>query len=176
MGVDEVIKRVDEALQSNNELVQGVMKKSILVRGSIIEMSIHLEAILNEILLQYYDPKNHDNFKKDFLFKTLSLSQKKDIINTILKNEQLKEKLDISSDFGSNFNEFIRIRNIYAHYPEDVFNDEGSIEVAHNEFESIKELNRKFYEIIQKLFADLNKISIFVAEEAIKHGLEKNKN
>lgn len=174
LDVKSLIKKVDETLQSNNEAVQNVMKKSILVRGSIIEVSIDLESVINEILLQYYNPRDHDNFKRDLLFKTLSLSQKKDIINIIIKNEKLKEKLNISSEFGKNFEEFVKIRNIYAHCPEDVFNEGGSIEITHNEFKSIKELNQNFFDLIQKLFVEFHKISVFVAEEVIKDELAKS--
>ena len=175
LNVEKIIEEVQKNLQSNNESVQEVMKNSIKVRGSIIEASIHLEGILNEIILQYYNPRDHNNFKRDFLFKTLSLSQKKDIINTIIKNENLKERLSISKDFGKGLEEFVKIRNIYAHYPEDVFDKSGHIEISHKEFKSIPELTKVFFDLVQELFKELHKISIFVAEEVIKYELGKNK-
>ena len=121
IDMNSLKEKVDETLQKNTESVQKVMKDTILARGSIIETAIHMENILNEIFLQYYDPIEFDNFKDDFLFKTLGFSQKKDILNRIIKRENLKEKDIVSNKFGANFNEIIEIRNIYAHYPEDVF-------------------------------------------------------
>jgi len=111
--------------------------------------------------------ESFDNFKKDFLFQTLSFSQKKDILNSIIKREELKSKEIVSKDFGPKFNDLIDIRNIYAHYPEDVFNDSFYIETSHKQFKSMKELNQKFFNLAISLFKDLEKITNHIANTKI---------
>jgi len=167
IDMNSLKEKVDETLQKNTESVQKVMKDTILARGSIIETAIHMENILNEIFLQYYDPIEFDNFKDDFLFKTLGFSQKKDILNRIIKRENLKEKDIVSNKFGANFNEIIEIRNIYAHYPEDVFNDAFYIETSHNQFKSMKELNEKFNSLIKSVFEELTKITTYIVTQKL---------
>jgi hypothetical protein len=169
MGLKDLKERVDKKLESKTESVKKVIIDSSLSRGSIIETSIHLENILNEIINTYYDPLDQDIFRKDFLFKTLGFSQKKDIINSIIKRENLKEKNLVSKEFGKKFNDLIEIRNIYAHYPEDVFNESSYIETSHQIFKSMKELNQTFFELARSLQEDLTKITIYVAENFMKN-------
>jgi hypothetical protein len=174
IDIGDIKKSVDKRLESKKETVQKIMKDSILVRGSIIETSIHIENVLNEIFLQYYDPLDFNHFKKDFLFKTLGFSQKKDILNKIIKRENLKEKNIVSEKFVKNFGDLIEIRNIYAHYPEDVFNNSFYIETSHNQFKSMKELNQKFMDLAQSLFDELTKITNHVAKNKIKDEKKNN--
>ncbi len=160
INIEELQKKVLQNLKLED--IKDIINRFSESRGKIIELSIHIENDINQILLLYYSPKNRDYFIKDFLFKTLGFSQKKDIINKIVKKEELRNKNIVSKFFKQNFQDLIEIRNIFAHYPEDVFNNSFYIETSHKKFESMEELVKKFIEISRNMHDELIKITNYV--------------
>ena len=111
---DQEIFKLQKAVEEEVKKLPGFFeneKKVIQARGSIIELSTLIEVVFNEIILLTNEKDNLAKWK----FKT-----KAKFIEDVMREIDPEEEY-FTRDFLTKFEEFVDLRNIFAHVPTEKF-------------------------------------------------------
>lgn len=109
-AIDEVQKVVTEEVKKLPNFNENEIK-IIQARGGIIELSTLIESVFNEIILL---TNEKDNLPK-WRFKT-----KAKFIEDVMREIDLEEEY-FTKEFLAKFEDYVDLRNIFAHVPTDKF-------------------------------------------------------
>lgn len=140
-SIEELKQIVGEEAHKIPNLTKRV-QDMILVRGTIIDMTINIEKIYNEIILLTENPEKI----KDFF------QRKTDFIKEIMQNLDPNKK-NFEDNLFDKMDKIVTIRNLYAHVPSEIFGEELKFDGGDNYYnkksmdfkgKSIKEINTEF--------------------------------
>ena len=114
--VEEVNKVIREEVRSLPSFEVNE-KKIIQVRGSILESAIRVEAVFNEIIKLSNKPEKIDE----------PFRSKAKFIENLIKEIVPKNK-DFNKNFFDKFQNFVTIRNLFAHVPTNPFSEKIEFE------------------------------------------------
>ena len=135
-------------------------------RGAVIEMSISIELIYNDIILM--------TDRKDMVIR--GFHDKTEFVKSIIKDAD-KGGRYFSNELFTSMDRVVSIRNLFAHVPVDYSGKEGMFDQRkyyyHPDTRSLKKrsiqsLNREFFEISRNLKDELEKAKRLI-EKGIKN-------
>lgn len=109
--IDELYSMVQEEVK-NLPFFKDNQDKMVQMRGSMLEASIQVEVVFNEIILRTNVPsKVTDTFQK-----------KSDFIKSLMKSVDF-ERNKFTKEFFKKMDTFVLIRNLFAHVPNNKFSE-----------------------------------------------------
>lgn len=109
-GVDEAFEKVSEEAR-NIPNIKDKIRQVFIARGQVLELSTIIEVSFNELLSNVCDERNPE--KDDFMPKAKRVEEL-----------MLRDFSDISKEQFEMFQDFVSLRNIFAHVPINWFSQE----------------------------------------------------
>ncbi|MDP3966234.1 MAG: hypothetical protein Q8Q04_01750, partial [archaeon] len=155
-GIDETFEEISNVAKNNENFKENI-NKIFLARGNVIELSTIIEVSFNELLFQI-DKEKYD--KKDRF-----MSKAKRVEELML---EYPEKMNIKREQFKMFQEFVTLRNIFAHVPINWFSEKLEFEVTNYEPWFKDHLEWKNASIAIKYFIEIGSQTIELIKSFVK--------